>query len=207
MIPSSTRSTSRPACHCACQSKTMMSPSLPSPSEFPSCKTCLYSHPKSPNLNCCCVRLLSCVRLFVAPWIAVSQASVSFSISRSLLKFISIDLVMLFNCLILCFPFCLQSFPASGSFPMSQLFASGGQIIGAVASVLSMNIQVLFPLGLTGLISLLSKGLSRVFSSITVQKHQFFGTQPSLLHLCKDNWKNYSFEYMDISQHSDVSAF
>ena len=73
---------------------------------------------------------------------------------------------------------CLQSFPASGSFPMSRLFTSGDQSIGASASasVLPMNIQGWFPLGLTGLISLLSKGLSRVFSNTTVQKHQFFGT-------------------------------
>ena len=75
----------------------------------------------------------------------------------------------------------LQSFPASGSFPMSQFFASGGQSIGASASasVLPMNIQDWFPLGLTGWISLQSKGLSSVFSNTTVQKHQFFGVQPS----------------------------
>ena len=80
------------------------------------------------------------------------------------------------------FFFYLQSFPASGSFPMSQLFASGGQSIEAPASalVLPMNIQAWSPLGLTGLISLLSKGLSRVFSSITIWKDQFFGAQPSL---------------------------
>ena len=76
----------------------------------------------------------------------------------------------------------LQSFPASGSFQMSQLFPSGGQSIGvsASASVLPMNIQDWFPLGLTGLISFQSKELSRVFSNTTVQKHQFFGTQLSL---------------------------
>ena len=73
----------------------------------------------------------------------------------------------------------LQSFPASGSFPMSRLFTSGGQSIGASASVLPRNIQSWFPLGLTGLISLQSKGLSRVFSNTTVQKHQFFCTQLS----------------------------
>ena len=80
------------------------------------------------------------------------------------------------------FSSCLQSFPASGSFPMSQLFASGGQSIGAsaLASVLPMNIQGIFPLGLTGLISLQSKGLSRVFSNTTVQKYQFFSAQSSL---------------------------
>ena len=78
--------------------------------------------------------------------------------------------------------FCLESFPASGSFPISQLFASGGQSIGAStsASVLPMNIQGWFPLGPTGLASLQFKGPSRVFFSTTVQKHQLFSAQPSL---------------------------
>ena len=76
----------------------------------------------------------------------------------------------------------LQSFPASGSFPMSQFFTSGGQSIGVSAStsVLPMNIQDWSPLGWTGWISLQSKGLSRLFSNTTVQKHQFFGAQLSL---------------------------
>ena len=82
----------------------------------------------------------------------------------------------------LVYPFssCHQSCPASGSFPGGRLFASGGQSIGgsASASVLPVNIQCWFPLGLTGLISWLSRELSRVFSSITVQKHQCFGAQP-----------------------------
>ena len=79
------------------------------------------------------------------------------------------------------FSFCLQSYSASGSFPMSQFFTSGGQSIGvsASASVLPMNIQDWFPWRLTGLI-LQSKGLSRIFSNTTVQKHQFFGAQLSL---------------------------
>ena len=79
------------------------------------------------------------------------------------------------------FSFCLQSFPASGSFSVNQLFASGGQSIWVSVSEIShpMNIEGWFPLGLTGLISLESKGLRRVFSS-TVRKHQFFGIQPSL---------------------------
>ena len=83
------------------------------------------------------------------------------------------------------FSSCFQSFPASGSFPVSWLFTSGGQSIGAPASasVLPMNIQDWFPLELTGLISLQSKGLSRVFSNTTVQKHQFFSTQLSLVQL------------------------
>ena len=81
------------------------------------------------------------------------------------------------------FSSCLQSFPASGSFPGSQFFPLGGQSIGASASasasVLPMNIQDWFLLGLTGLISLQSQGLPRVFSNTTVQKHQFFAAQPS----------------------------
>ena len=75
------------------------------------------------------------------------------------------------------FSSCLQSFPGSGCFPINWLFTSGGQRIGALASVFAMNIQGLFPLGLTGLISLQSKGLWRVFSSTVVQKHQFFSVQ------------------------------
>ena len=97
------------------------------------------------------------------------------SLSWSLPQFISIELVMLFNYLILCHPFSfnLQSFPASGSFPVSHLFTWGSQSISASASVLPVNIQGWFPSGLTGLISM-SKGLLRAFSSTTVQKHQFF---------------------------------
>ena len=83
---------------------------------------------------------------------------------------------------VILFSSCLQSFPASGSFPMSQFFESDGQSIGvsASASVFPMNIKDWFPLGLTGWISLQSKGLSRVFSNTTVQKHQFFSAQLSL---------------------------
>ena len=84
---------------------------------------------------------------------------------------------------------CLLSFPAPGSFPMSWLFASGGQSIGASASasVLPMNLQDRFPLKFTGLISLQSKGLSRLLSGTTIRKHQFFGTQPlwSHSHICR----------------------
>ena len=78
------------------------------------------------------------------------------------------------------FSSCPQSFPASGSFPMSHLFTSGRQSTGASASVLPMNTQDWSPLGWTGWISLQSKGLSRVFSNTTVQKHQFFSAQLSL---------------------------
>ena len=129
------------------------------------------------------VQSVSPVRLFATPWTATRQAFLSFTVSQSLLKLMSIESMMPSNHLILCRPlFLLESFPASGSFQMSQFIESGGQSIGASASasVLPMNIQGWFPLGFTGLISLLSKGLSRVFSNTTVQKHQFFSTQLSL---------------------------
>ena len=88
---------------------------------------------------------LNRVRLFETPWIQAHQASLSSTVSQNLLKFMSIASVMPANHLILCHPFsfCLQSFPSSRSFPMSWLFASGGQSIGALASVLPMNIQLL----------------------------------------------------------------
>ena len=91
----------------------------------------------------------------------------------------------------------LQSFPASGSFPVSQFFTSSGQSIGtsASASVPPLNIQDLFPLGWTGWISLQSKGLSKVFSNTTVQKHQFFGTQLSL-------WSNSHIHTWLLANHS-----
>ena len=131
------------------------------------------------------VQLLIRVQLFATSWTAACQASLSFTISWSLLKLMSIELVTPSSHLILCCPlFILPSiFPASGSFQISQFFASGGQSIGASvsASVLPANIQCWFPLELTGLISLLSKGLSRVFSNTTAWKHQLFGPQHSLL--------------------------
>ena len=130
------------------------------------------------------------VWLFAIPVIGVQeevsacQASLSFTNSWTLLKLLSIELMIPSNHLILC---CLlssspQSFPASGSFSVNQLFMSGGQNIraSALASIIPMNVQGWFPLRLTGLIFLLSKGFSRVYSSTTVQKHLFFRAQPSL---------------------------
>ena len=110
------------------------------------------------------------------------------------------------------FSSCLQSFPASGSFPMSQLFASGVQSIGisTLASVLPKNTQDWSPLEWTGWISLQSKGLSRDFSNTTVQKHQFFGLSffhsPTLTSIC-DHWKNHSLDQTDLCWQSNVSAF
>ena len=110
------------------------------------------------------------------------------------------------------FSFCLQSFPASGSFPLSWLFASGGQIIGASASasVLPMNIQGWFPLGLIGLISLQSRGFSRVFSSTQLKSINslvlslLYGPTLTSIH---DYWKNHNFDYTDLCQQSAISAF
>ena len=143
---------------------------------------------------------------------------------HGLLKLVSTESVMLSNHIILCHPlFLLPSFfPASGYFPMSQLFAWAGPSIGvlASASVLRVSIQDWFPLGLTGLISLLSNGLSRVFSSNTIQKHQIFSAQPSLwsnfhIHIqlytkqlyTTTVYENQSFDCMELCQQSDVSAF
>ena len=128
------------------------------------------------------VEWLSHVWFFATPRSAAHQASLSITNSQSLLKLMSIESVMPSNHLILCRPllFLPSIFPSIGAFQMSQFFASSGQSIGvsASASVLPMNIHW-FPLGRTGLISLRSTGLSRVFSNTTVQKHQFFGDQPS----------------------------
>ena len=114
-------------------------------------------------------QLLSHVRLFVTPWIAARQASLSTTNSWNLLRFMSIESVMPYNISssVVPFFFCLQSFPAPGSFLMSQYFTSGGQSIGvsASASVLPVNTQDWSPLEWTGWISLQSKGLSRVFSN------------------------------------------
>ena len=113
------------------------------------------------------------------------------------------------NHLILCCPFLLlpSIVPSIRVFSMCQLFASGGwsTAASASASVLPMNIHGWFPLGLTGLTSLQSKGLSRVFSSTTIQKHQFFNAQPSLWsnsHIQPRLLKNHSFDYMHLCQHN-----
>ena len=136
------------------------------------------------NFNTICHRICCCLvaQLFPTPWTAAHQAPLSFIISPSLFKLMSTESVMPSNHLILSCPLVLlPSFPPWGSFLMSQFFASCGQSIGAstLASVLPMNIQGWFSLGWTGLISLQSKGLSRVFSNTTVQKRRFFSAQLS----------------------------
>ena len=129
------------------------------------------------------VQLLSQVWLFATPWIPAHQASLFVTISPSLFKLISIESVMPSNHIIHRHPLLLlpSVFPRI-KVPTSTLFQSGGQSIetSASASVLPMNIHGWFPLELTGLISLLPKGLSRVFSTTTIAKHQFFGAQLSL---------------------------
>ena len=130
------------------------------------------------------VQSLSLVRLFVTPWIAARQASLSITNSRSSLKFTSSPSSRWCHPAIsssgVPFSSWPQSLPTSESFPMSQLFAWGGQSTGvsALASFLPKKSQGWSPSKWTGWISLKSKGLSRVFSNITVQKHQFFSTQP-----------------------------
>ena len=134
------------------------------------------------------VHLLSSVWLFATPWTVAHQAFLSITNSRSLPKIMSLVMPLSRWChptissSVVPFSSCRQSFPASGSFQMSQLFASGGQSTGVSASIsiLPINIQDWSPLGWTGWISFQSKGLSRVLSNTTVQKHQFFCAQLSL---------------------------
>ena len=136
----------------------------------------------------------------MTPWTAAHQASLFITNSWSFFKLMSIESVMPSNHLILYRPLLLSSiFPRIRVSPVNQFFTSGGQSIGALASaaVLPMNIQDRFPLRLTGSIFLQSKGLSRVFSNTTVQKHQFFGTQLSFtptLTSGHDYWKIHSLE-------------
>ena len=128
------------------------------------------------------VQSLNGVQLFATPWTAAHQASLSITNSQSLLKLMSIMLVMPSNHLILCCPLLLPSiFSSTRVFSNEMVLHIRWPKFGASASasVLPMNIQDRFPLGWTGWISLQSKGLSRVFSNTTVQKHQFFGAQLS----------------------------
>ena len=135
------------------------------------------------------VQLLSRVWLFVTPWTTARQASLSIANSQSLLKLMSFESVMpSISSFVVPFS-CPQSFPASGSFQMSQLFASGGQSIGVSAStsVLPVNTQDWSPLGWTGWISLQSNGLSRVFSNTTVQNLTYYllFNEPDLSWTCR----------------------
>ena len=160
------------------------------------------------------IQSLSHVRLFANPWTAAHQASLSITNSESLLKLISIKSVMPSNHLIPCHPLSswLQSFPASGFFPMSQFFASGGQSTGASvsASILLKNTQDWFPLWWTDWISLQSKDSQE--SSPTPQFKSINSSVLSLLYgptltSIHDYWKNHSFKAMDQCWQSNVSAF
>ena len=124
------------------------------------------------------VLLLSCARLFVTPWTATHQVPLYSTTYWSLLKYMSIVQRISSHPLLPPSPF--DSSPSQDHSPFQWLFKSDGQNIGVSASIFPVNIQGYFPFGLNGWISLQSKGFSRVFSSTTVQKHQFFGTQLSL---------------------------
>ena len=164
------------------------------------------THPCCHSINQSC--------LFVIPWTAAHQASLSFTIHQSLLKLMSNESVMPSNHLILCCPLLLlpSMFPIVNVFSNKLTLTSGSQSMGASASasVLPMNIKDWSPLGLTDLIFLQSKELSGVFSKITIQKHHF--SVISLLNVptltsIHDYWKNHSFNYVDLCSQSDVSAF
>ena len=189
---------------------------------------CLSSAPNHFLLHCsssflqlhrktgCCCGCWSVAQLCQTlwpPWTAECQASLACTISRSLFKLMSTESVMPSSHLIICCPLLLlpSIFPSIRGCSISWLFASGGQRIGASASasVLPVNIQGWFPLRLTGLISLQSRGLSRVFYNTTVRKHQFFSAQPSLWaysHICTWLLENHSFDYIHLCQQSDYAV-
>ena len=161
------------------------------------------------------VQSLSHVWLFETQWTAARQASLSITNSLSLLKLMFTESMMPSNHLIHCYP--LLFMPSI--FPSIQDFSNELALpirwpkywVSATTSVLPVNIQGWFPLGLTGLISLLPKGLSRLFSSTIFQKHQFFGTEPSLWsnshYIHNYRKKKHSFDYMDLCWQSEGSAF
>ena len=130
------------------------------------------------------VQSLSCVQLFVTPWTAAHQVSLSFTVSWSMLRLVSIESVMPSNHLIICPPYLFLSsvFPSIGVFSYKLAFHNRWPKYWSFSFSISPSNEYsgLISFRLTGLISLLSKGLSRVFSSTTVQKHQFFSAQPSL---------------------------
>ena len=151
---------------------------------------------------------LSCVQLFVTPWIGARQASLSL-LSPSLHKLTSSDATQPSHPVI---PFssCPQSFPASGSFPVSQLFASGGQSIGVSASalVLPMNMLISFRMDWLDLLAVQGtlKSLLR-HHSLKASVLQCSDFMVQLSHLVHDYWKNHSFDYTDLCWQSDISAF
>ena len=147
-------------------------------------------------------------------WTAAHQVSLSITNSRSLLKLMSIESVIPSNHLILCDPLLLLSsiFPSIRVFSNESVLPIRWQKYWSFSFNISpsMNTQDWFPLGWTGWVSLHSTGLSRVSSNTTSQKHQFFGAQLSLWsksHIIHDYWKNHSFDYVDLCQQSNVSAF
>ena len=146
------------------------------------------------------VQSLSHVQLFATPWTAAARPPCPSPITRVYSNPCPLSWWChpIISSSVVPFSTCLQSFPASGSFQMSQFFASGGQSIGVSASACpSDDYSDWFPLGWTGLISLLSKGLSRVFSNTTVQKHQFFSAQPSSQSTSMhDHWKYHSLDFI-----------
>ena len=166
---------------------------------------CLSLLSRLQTLASCC-SITNHVQFCTTPWITAYPPSHSFSISWSVLKFMSVELAMASNHLFLYRPLLLlpSIFQGSRCFPKSWLFESGGQSIGISASILPLNIQGWFPLELTSLTSL---GLSRVFSNTTIWKHSLvlsflYGPALTSVH---DYWKNHSFCYF--RRQNDISVF
>ena len=155
------------------------------------------------------VQSLSQVQLFATPWTTARQTSLSITISGVCSNSCPLSQWCHPTVLSSVIPFssCLQSFPASGSFPRSQLFASGGQSIGTSASVLPMNIQDWLPLGLTGLIFLLSQESSPALQFKSINSSALSLLYGPTLTSIHDYWKNHSLDWTDLCQQSNVSAF
>ena len=165
------------------------------------------------SLIFCCSFTKSCAALYDSMDCS-TPGFLPFTVSQSLLIFMSIESVLPSNHLILCRPFssCPQSFPESGSFPMSRLFASGGQGIGASASVLLMNIQGWMPLGLAGLISAFQGTLKNLLQhhsskASLLQSSAFFMVHFSHLYMTTGKKEEHSFDNTDFCRQSNVSAF
>ena len=164
---------------------------------------------RTKNLKSVVVQSLSCVWLFVTPWNAACQASLSFTISQSLLKLMSIGSVMPSNHLILCCPLFLPSF-----FPSTRVFSNKLALCIRWPKYWSFSFSISLSneysgwisFRLIGFISLQSERLSTVFFSTTIQKDQFFGAQPSSWTI-HDYWKKYGFDYTDLCWQNDFSSF
>ena len=171
----------------------------------------LWSTTSDSGSICCCCSVAKSCSLFASPWTTAHQGFLSFTISLGLIKFMSSELVMLsVSSSAALFSSCPQSFPASGSFPMSRFFTSGGQKYWSFSISPSNEYSVLISFRTDWFDLFAIPVISRVFSNTTIQKQHSSVLSllcgPTLISV-HDYWKNHSFDYIDLCQQSDVSAF